>query len=370
MIRKANYKAKSELPYNPDDVNIRLQHFRTYELVEMIKGKRIYEDTWLDIWGEDDLQRNKELWTSEQKSLFIESLMIKLPIPLFYFDGGQKPWRVIDGLQRLHTIMSFIDIRNKSNFKLTGLEYLVKECNNRYYNEIPGYLRARIMDAELEAYVINPGTPPEVKYNIFKRINTGGLKLKGQEIRNAFCRGIPAEFTKKLAIEPTFIKITNNKVSPRRMDDREYATRFIAFQIFNYTDYISKMDLFLTEAMMDLYERNSDELNELEHIFVMSCKRVYDALDEKALYRINRDESLGKLPNRALFDTLLWNFSILRENDFKKIVSNKKTFKKEYIKFMITDDLLYKSISDTTGSKKAVVNRFERMNYFLNNYLQ
>ncbi|MBP8114171.1 MAG: DUF262 domain-containing protein [Chitinophagaceae bacterium] len=370
MIRKSSYKKKAELPYNPDDVNIRLQHFRTSELIDMIHGKRIFEDTWIDIWGEDDLQRNRDLWSNDQKSLFIESLMIKLPIPLFYFDGGQKPWRVIDGLQRLHSIMSFVDGENKSNFKLTGLEYLVAECNGKFFHEIPGYLRSRIMDAELEAYVINPGTPPEVKYNIFKRINTGGLKLKGQEIRNAFCRGIPAEFTKKLANRKEFIKVSNGKVSPRRMDDREYATRFIAFKIFGFTEYMSKMDIFLTEAMMDLYNRDKEERIELENSFTNSCNRIHNSLDQFALYRVNKDGTIGRQPNRALFDTLSWNFSELTESAYNKIITSKKTFQTEYKKYMVQDELLFKAIADTTGSKTAVKNRFERMNYFLKEFIQ
>lgn len=369
MIRKSNYKKRAELPYNPDDVNIRLQHFRTFELIEMIRGNRIFEDTWIDIWGEDDLQRNKDLWSNDQKSLFIESLLIKLPIPLFYFDGGQKPWRVIDGLQRLHTIMSFVDKSNKSNFKLSSLEYLVDECNGNFFEELPGYLQSRFLDAELEAYVINPGTPPEVKYNIFKRINTGGLKLKGQEIRNAFCRGIPAEFTKKLANSEEFKIVTNRKISSRRMDDREYVTRFIAFKIFNYQEYISKMDIFLTETMMELYNRDKNELNDLEYSFKNTCHRINEIFGEFALYRINRDGTRGKLPNRALFDTLSWNFSELTEFDFQYILNNKEIFINKYKNFMMTDELIYKAIADTTGSKTAVKNRFERMNHFIKGFL-
>lgn len=370
MIRKINYNISAELPYDPEDVNIRLQHFRTSDLVEMIRGNRIFEDTWLDIWGGDDLQRNKNLWNNNQKSLFIESLMIKLPIPLFYFDGGQKPWRVVDGLQRLHTIMSFIDSGNKSNFKLTGLEYLVQECEDRYFDELPGYLRSRILDASLEAYVINPGTPAEVKYNIFKRINTGGLKLRGQEIRNAFCRGVPAEFTKSLANEEAFLKLTNKQVSVRRMDDREYVTRFIAFQIFNYTDYYSKMDLFLTEAMMELYNREEFELNELKDTFLLSCSRVFRVLGEKALFRIKKDRTIHNKPNKALFDTLIWNFSLLNEKEYKKISSNCYIFKNEYTNFIISNDSFIQSIADTTGSKKSVITRFELVNNFVKNYVQ
>lgn len=296
--------------------------------------------------------------------------MIKLPIPLFYFDGAQKPWRVIDGLQRLHTIISFLNPDPKKSFKLKGLEYMGEECENSYFEELPGYLKARIMDAELEAYVLNPGTPPEVKYNIFKRINTGGLSLKGQEVRNAFCRGIPANFTKKIASLEVFKKVTNSKVSSRRMDDREYVTRFIAFQLFDYNEYNGKMDEFLTDALLELYERDENELHELEDAFNISCSRIFELLGEKALYRVNRDGSYGRTPNKALFDTLSWNFLNLSHHELDRFRLKSNSFKEEYIKFMINNEIMYKSIADSTGSKKAVVNRFEQMNIFLKNFIQ
>lgn len=295
--------------------------------------------------------------------------MIKLPIPIFYLDGSQKNWRVVDGLQRLHTVMSFIDKNNPSHFKLKGLEYLSQKCEGKYFDDLPGYLQARILNAELEAYVINPGTPSEVKYNIFKRINTGGLKLTGQEIRNAFCRGIPANFTKGLAKEAAFQILTEKKVSPRRMEDREYATRFIAFQIFDYHEYIGRMDVFLTEAMMELYEREKGELKELKTAFVTSCNRVFEVLGAGALLRINKEGQWMKRPNKALFDTLAWNFNALNEKAFETLKKNQAAFQEEYKEFMLKDELLYKAISDTTGTKTAVVNRFERMAYFIRNFL-
>jgi len=358
---RTNYSQKAGLGYNPDDVNIRMQHFTVAELVGMIKEKNI------DILSEDDLQRNSGLWDQEKKSLFIESLMIKLPIPMFYFDGGQKPWRIIDGLQRLYTINSFLDTDYTKSFKLKNLEFLGDECNGKYFEDLPGYLKGRIMGSQLEAYVINPGTPDEVKYNIFKRINTGGLTLKGQEIRNAFCRGFAVDFTKKLAALDEFKQVTNQKVPTRRMEDREYVTRFIAFQQPQFYDFYSKSDSFLTEALIFL---DKDKLPGLEASFSLTCKRIYNVLGEKALYRINRDNSFGSKPNKALFDTLAWNFNNLSEKEYNYILSNKELFIQEYRSFMVSNDLIYKSISDTTGSKTAVKNRFVEMNNFLKNFVK
>lgn len=389
MIRKidrSDFKYKKELSFDPDDVNVRLQNFRVSELLKLIdpdvfnelKDEKLYfpstnesesftdVDTELDIESEDDLQRKPDLWNPVLKSRFIESLMIKLPIPMLYLDGTQKPWRVIDGLQRLNTIVGFIS----NEFRLKSLEYLDKECNGLSFsdNRFPGYLRDRILNAELTAYVINPGTPEDVKYNIFQRINTGGLRLTGQEIRNAIFKGKPVEFTKTLAGEDIFIKATNGKVTPKRMMDREYANRFIAFQVFNYEDYSGKMDLFLSEALYDLYQRSENDLNEIKSLFKLSMQRAYEIFGGNAFYRPKGNGLWGKLPNKAVYDTLSWNLIELDENNISRIINHRNRFNQEYSRFMNEDEAMFKAVNDTTGSKTAVFNRFKLLNQFLKSF--
>lgn len=385
MIRKINrsdFKYKKELSFDPDDVNVRLQNFRVSELLKLIdpdifkelKDENLYKedkgfndyDVELDIDNEDYFQRMPDLWNTERKSLFIESLMIKMPIPMFYLDGTQKPWRVIDGLQRLNTIVGFIN----NEYALKSLEYLNKECDGLYFNEkrFPGYLRDRILNAELTAYVINPGTPEDVKYNIFQRINTGGLRLNGQEIRNAIFKGKPVQFTKDLASEKSFIEATNAKVTPRRMMDREYANRFIAFQVFNYEDYSGKMDLFLSEALYDLYQRSENDLTEIRSLFKLSMHRATKIFGGYGFYRPKNNGEWGRQPNKAVFDTLSWNLVELSDNQFAKILNHRDRFIKEYSSYMNNEEAMFKSVNDTTGSKTAVTNRFKLLNEFLKSF--
>jgi len=386
MIRKiirSDFKYKKELSFDPDDVNVRLQHFRVSELLRLIDPNVFEEllddtlyfndisenedlpdfDTEIDIETLDDLQRMTGLWNPIQKSRFIESLMIKLPIPMFYLDGTTKPWRVIDGLQRLSTIKSFLN----NEFKLKSLEYLDKDCEGLFFQDyrFPGFLKERILNAELTAYVISPGTPEDVKYNIFHRINTGGLKLTGQEIRNAIFKGEPVILTKELASEDIFKKATNGKVTSRRMVDREYVNRFIAFQVFNYEDYSGKMDLFLSEALFDLYQRSDDDVNEIKELFRLSMYRAFNIFGGNAFYRPKPYSQWSKLPNKAVFDTLSWSLLELTEEDFSYIMNNKARFIEEYSHFMIEDEVMFKSINDTTSSKTAVINRFSLLQEFL-----
>lgn len=351
------------LQYDPKDVDIRLQHFTVDRIIAMI------DDNELEISEENDLQRLPDIWDDRRKSLLIESLMINLPLPMFYLDGSERPWRVIDGLQRLTTLFQFISKKSPYKFELKKLEYLKKEYPNYTFDELPLFMQRRILEAPIEAFVINPGTSPEVKYSIFQRINTQGLKLTGQEVRNAVYRGIPSDFTKELANHPAFIKATNKKVSNKRMSDREYAARYIAFHSFK-EQYISDIDEFLRLAMQSLYKAEAGVLSDLRNSFVTAMNRAYSLLGDYAFYRMEQNmKPRGRTPNKAIFDTLSWNLSILTDTQFNLLMNQKGKFTKEYVKLQHDNIDFFKAINDTTSSKKAVTNRFEILQQFINNML-
>lgn len=351
------------LQYDPKEVDIRLQHFTVEKIVKMI------EEGKLEIVEENDLQRLPDLWDDRRKSLLIESLMINLPLPMFYLDGSNKPWQVIDGLQRLTTLFQFISPKSQARFNLKHLEYLKNEYDKFSFEELPLFMKSRILNEPIEAFVINPGTSPAVKYSIFQRINTLGLKLNGQEIRNAVYKGIPAEFTKKLAQEQAFIKSTNGKITVKRMIDREYATRFVAFQLFK-DSYSNNIDEFLRYSMQALYDMSKKDREQLHFTFVDTMERAFDLLGPYCFYRIQSDtKPKGRIPNKALYDTLSWNLSILKQNEFGKLMAKKNSFLKNYVKLLNENEDFYKSINDTTSSKKAVTLRFDILNEFIQEQL-
>lgn len=167
-------------PYDPKLIRVDTKTFSVSMVNQMIKNKEI------DL--SPDFQRGF-VWTDiTRKSRLIESLLLRIPIPAFYFSQDEEGlFQVVDGVQRLTVLSSFMN----NEFKLKNLEYL-KECNGKWFmrtdknpkDNLDGIYTRRIEQTQLFINIIDPQTPGRVKYDIFKRINTGGRALNNQEIRN------------------------------------------------------------------------------------------------------------------------------------------------------------------------------------------
>ena len=166
-------------------------------------------------------------------------------------------WQVIDGLQRCSVIKNFVV--NKE-LQLNNLEFLA-QFNDKKYGDLPRDLVRRINQTPLTVYVIEKGTPEDVKFNIFKRINTGGLVLTPQGIRHAMNQGVPAQFVAELAELESFKKATDYKIEKERMSDRDFTTRFLSFYLQDYKNYTPDLDDFMNKGMRMVKDMSDDERN-------------------------------------------------------------------------------------------------------------
>jgi uncharacterized protein with ParB-like and HNH nuclease domain len=175
-----------------------------------------------------ELQRSEDLWNAEKMSRLIESLMLKIPLPMFYAaEAPNDHLLIVDGLQRISTFKKFI----LGNMKLSGLEFLVKYDGCTYKNlseKDNGKMQIRIDETELQFAVIEAGSPQTLWRNVFRRLNTGGLPLTEQEIRNALYFGPATELLKKLAHSKEFTAATDNSIKDSRMAAQELILRYLA----------------------------------------------------------------------------------------------------------------------------------------------
>ena len=167
-----------------------------------------------------------QVWNNKQRSELIESILLGLPIPVIYlFESVYGLWQVLDGMQRLTTIVDFMS----NHFRLSGLS-VMPELNGCTYNDLERKLQGSIDDYNLMFYVIQPPTPEYVKYEIMRRVNKGGTALNGQEMREMLYNGRATDLLDELRVMPEFCE-ASQCISSRRKKDSYLVLRCIAFNL-------------------------------------------------------------------------------------------------------------------------------------------
>jgi hypothetical protein len=337
------------LLYDPDKINIVTKELTIEQLL-----RRISEKT-LDI--APDFQRQANLWKDENKSRLIESIMIRIPIPAFYIDGSNEDrWLIVDGLQRLSALKQFM---LDKTLKLTGLEYLTS-LDGKNFDEIDRRYQRRLEETQLVVYIIEKGTPPEFKLNIFKRINTGGLSMSPQELRHAINPGKSIQFLNDLAGSDEFKKIVGLSTAKiMRMTDREFVLGFLAFRLMPYHNYLSKSrNLFLTQAMEKLNKFSELEFLEVKEKFIRALESNKLIFGGDVFRKIS---AARKSPvNQSLFEAWMVTVDRLSDDEIKTLVERKSSLIKLFEDCVKTDVHFNKSISQVADSveyKFAIIDR-------------
>lgn len=388
-IEEGNENVIIEIPFDPNKIKVVTKSYSVGQIVQDLEDKTIDLDT--------EFQRLPGLWNNEKKSQFIESLLLNLPIPTFYFNEKEEnSWEVIDGLQRISTINAFLV---EKTLKLSGLEFL-KEYNGFKFEELPNPLQKRITRFGITVYIIEKGTPVEVKFHIFKRVNTGGLMLTPQEIRHAINQGLPAElvadlvrgkdnktdngeirirknnngkYINLLATDEgkSFVKATENRISSTRMEDRDFVTRFVSFYLISYLEYKPDLDTFLNKGMEKIKELDDDGIISLKQDFKAAMNLSYDIFGNDAFRKRFKKTDKRKPINKALFEVLSVNFAQLSDDDREMLKKRKNIFKQKLIDLHnFSDGKFVRSISQGTAQKDLVHQRFNDVEKIINETLK
>jgi len=307
ILGETENDSQEEVPFNADKIRIDQQMLSLKYIMELMDGGLMELNP--------GYQRNRVWKDNKKKSLLIESLMLRIPIPAFYFyENEDSKFQVIDGQQRLATIHEFVN----NEFKLSGLEYLDETCSKKLFKDIDTKYQQRIYRTQIAVNILDARSPKKVIYDIFRRINTGGMKLNPQEMRNAICKPSVREFLKKSIMNENYLCATRNLVKDNRMDAQELALRFYAFFMaydyeqdeLNY-DY-SSVSTMLDDAIEKLNNMKKEEFERLFHNFDIAMQRAYFAFGSFCFTKVKIVDGDIELASRDYINKSLFTaFSVL-----------------------------------------------------------
>lgn len=281
--------------------------------------KRRYDAENKRIILDSDFQR-EDVWKNDRKAELVESVLMGLPLPIFYFNQDKYGRLiVIDGRQRLTALFEFMN----GKFALMKLKVLSNE-NKKKFHDLSPLLQSKIEDYQIQAHVIMPPTPDRLKFDIFDRVNRGGMQLNKQEIRNALYQGEATKLLKELAESPVFMEATDRAfIKEKRMKDKYLLSRFIAIyllrnnelrnddgEVYSYSDDIDDL---LGKTMDYLNVSNSDRIQEIKAFALNTLEKslFYCGKDAFRLMRCERKTPI----NMNVFETVMYCVSFVRKND-------------------------------------------------------
>ncbi|WP_170165746.1 DUF262 domain-containing protein [Terracoccus luteus] len=241
--------------------------------------------------------QRKYVWDSGKASRLIESLLLNVPIPVCYFAEDENgSYEVIDGLQRLTTIKNYLE----GHFALSGLSVL-SELDGKKFSELAPRDQRRLENRTIRCIVITEDSNPDIKFDVFERLNTGAATLTAQELRNSVYRGSFNDALKVLATKGYFIDLLGTS-SNRRMDFEELILRF-----FSLTEGLQAYKPPLRQ-FLNTYMRTNRSLTpegRLETLFEHTCRTVHDVLGS-APFRVPGSKNVV---NKAMFDAFMVPFA-------------------------------------------------------------
>lgn len=345
---------------------------------DLIFGSKNFEDS--VIWGTDwttetivnqlkkgtiDLNpkfQRRNAWSDVAKSRFIESLILGLPIPQIILAEKKDVkgnYIVIDGKQRLLTIISFFSKKENSNFKpfkLKGLNILTNLNGKTYENLEFASIINQLNNQSIRTSIIKNWKNEDFLYTVFLRLNTGSLKLSPQELRQALHPGEFIDFADDFSSNSSqILSIFNLKNPDSRMRDVEVIIRYFTFKYYlekydgnlkNSFDFTVKD---LNSKWDDLEDKIVNDSNELNN----SIDFIYKVFGKRQAFSKYVNGEFQNNFNRAVFDIMVYYFSIpnVREksvDNSEKIIAEFKKLCENDLEFLSSFEHTTKSISNTS----------------------
>ena len=268
-------------------------------------------------------------WDISRKSRLIESFLVNIPVPpIFLYENDFATYEVMDGQQRVSAILEYFE----NDFALRGLEILRTLVGKRF-NDLPHGVQAGLRRRSLSAIILLKESTPshesraQLRRFVFQRLNTGGVRLNAQEVRNAVYAGSFNDLLLELSRHELFTTMwdippfePNENTKPslklqrniwyRGMRDVELVLR--VFGLMEPENIVGGMRRTLDNAMMKYSSRSESELRRLGDLFVNSLKLAHAIGGDDAFRLPSSSLRRGRL-SASLFDAIM--VALMRKSD-------------------------------------------------------
>jgi hypothetical protein len=298
------------------------------------------------------------VWEPERQSRLIESLLMRIPLPVFYLaENPDGKLVVVDGLQRLSTLKRFVN----------GEQPLIlenPELKGKTFQDLPLKLQNRVEDAQLTLYIIDSKVPERVRLDIFDRVNSG-RPITRQQMRNALYQGPATKFLREVSLEKDFTGATGGSLKVEEMRDREAINRFCAFYLLGWQSYPDGMDEFLATALKKMNEMLPDALAEMRTRFLASMRLNQAVFGEHAFRKHGPRQDRRSVLSLSLFDVFSVAFATRPEGT---VQAKPAAIRSGFFQLM-ADDEFVRDITYATNDRNRVTGRFTRVNNMLDRVL-
>jgi len=325
--------------YPLDELAIREERRSAIDVVRRLRDERFRLDA--------EFQRDF-VWDVGKQSRLIESVLMRIPLPVFYVaEDSEGLLVVVDGRQRLTTLRRFFDGELKLNLPDRA------ELNNKKFSDLELRLQNRAEDCQLHFYIIDRTVPERARLDIFERVN-GGEVLTRQQMRNAIYNGPATIFLREEASTELFRDATGRSLNAKKMQDREFVNRFMSFSLLPLDSYKGDMDDWLARGLtryLQLSEEQRRQLRERLHHGLANNLSVFG----KHAFRKHREaEQARSVINASLWDVMMSELS-RRES---AIVTRQRDRLRAAFFNRMDDREFVRSITYGTNATKEVRARF------------
>ncbi len=335
-LQKQLSEQKMKVDFNTYDLSVK-------ELISMINDRLI------NIAPE---YQRKFRWGEKRQSNLVESIFLGIPIPSLFMatNNMDGTWELIDGVQRVSTVLCFagtdeerakINDKNLKELTLEGLEKL-KDFNGKKFVDLPIDIQTKFKLSNIKITTLSDKSDQEVRFDLFERLNRGGVMLSDQEIRSCVYRGGFNDFIKELAKDMNFIDCVHLTEQQEKDGTREeLVLRFFAY-LYDSESFVHSVKDFLNQYMSKADKRFN--YSKSEKIF----KTVFENLNKALPNGITKGRKNTPL---NLYEAVAVGAALA--------YINKGAIHVEGIENWIKDEELIKYTTGATNSRVRVINRLE-----------